>query len=157
MKGFDMGFMAGMIIKAFETTDHNILWKKNECYSIGFSNHIIDQLKPYLSNRLLGVNLENCYSDYIIRGVPQGSILRPLLFGIYVNDLPQDVKSICFYILTALALFLRERMFQLFKYNYMEILQTSINGLWITNLLFTLAKTKPILFASKRKFLNELA
>ena len=42
MKGFDMGFMAGMIIKAFEMTDHNILWKKNECYSIGFSNHIID-------------------------------------------------------------------------------------------------------------------
>ena len=141
MKGFDMGFMAGMIIKAFERIDHNILWKKNECYSIGFSNHIIDQLKPYLSNRLFGVNLENCYSDYIIRGGLQGSILRPLLFGIYVNDLPQDLKSICFYILAALAFFLRERMFQLFKYNYMEILRTSINGLWITNLLFTLAKT----------------
>ena len=51
--------------------------------------------KSYLSNRLFRVNLENCSSDpsNITCGVPQGSILGPLLFLIYVNDMPQAVKS----------------------------------------------------------------
>ena len=55
----------------------------------------IGWFKSYLSNRLFRVNLENCYSDLsnITCGVQQGSILGPLLFLIYVNDMPQAVKS----------------------------------------------------------------
>ena len=58
-------------------------------------NHTIDCFKSYRSNRLLRVNLENCYSDpsNITCGVPQGSILGPLLFFMYVNDILQAVKS----------------------------------------------------------------
>ena len=89
--------MTGMILvdlqKAFDTIDHDILLKKLS--AIGFSNHTICWFKSYLSNRLFRVNLENCYSDpsNITCGVPQGSILGPLLFLIYVNDMPQAVKS----------------------------------------------------------------
>ena len=63
---------------------------------IGFSNQTIGWFKSYLSNQLFRVNVENCYSDLsnIICRVPQGSILRPLMFLIYVNDMPQAaVKS----------------------------------------------------------------
>ena len=63
--------------------------------AIGFSNHTIGWFKSYVSNRLFRLNLENCYSDpsNITFGVPQGSILGPLLFLIYVSDMPQAVKS----------------------------------------------------------------
>ena len=97
LKGSDKGLMTGMILidlqKAFDTIDHGILLKKLS--AIGFSNHTIGWFKSYLSNRLFRVNLGNCYSDLsnITCRVPQGSILGPLLFLIYVNDMLQAVKS----------------------------------------------------------------
>ena len=97
LKGFDKGLMTGMILielqRAFDAIDHDILL--NKLSAIGFSNHTIGWFKSYLSNRLFRVNLGNCYSDpsNITCGVPQGSILGPLLFLIYVNDMPQAVKS----------------------------------------------------------------
>ena len=99
--------MTGMILvdlqKAFDAIDHDILLKKLS--AIGISNDAIGWFKPYLSNQLFRVNLENCYSDpsNITCGVPQGSILGALLLLIYVNDIPQAVKSICFYMLMTLA------------------------------------------------------
>ena len=89
--------MTGMILihlqKAFDTIDHDILLKKLS--GIGFSNHASGWFKSYLSNQLFRVNLENCYSDpsNITCGLPQGSVLGPLLFVIYVNDIPHAVKS----------------------------------------------------------------
>ena len=78
--------------KAFDTIDHDILLKKLS--AIGFSSHTIGWFKSYLSNRLFRVNSENFYSDpsNITCMVPQGSILGPLLFFIYVNDMPQALK-----------------------------------------------------------------
>ena len=89
--------MTGMILihlqKDFDTIDHDILLKKLS--GIGFSNHTSGWFKSYLSNQLFRVNLENCYSDpsNITCGLPQESVLGPLLFVIYVNDIPHAVKS----------------------------------------------------------------
>ena len=114
LKGFDKGLMTGMILvdlqKAFDTVDHDMLLKKLS--AIGFSNLAIGWFKSYLSNRLCRANLENCYSDpsNITCGVPQGSILGPLLFLIYVNDMPQAVESNLFLYAEDSCLFFRERM-----------------------------------------------
>ena len=95
-KGFDKGMMTGMILidlqKAFDTIDHDVLLQK--LYAIGFSKHTVNWFKSYLSNRSFLVNLENNFSQpaSVSCGVSQGSILGPLLFLIYVNDMSQAVK-----------------------------------------------------------------
>ena len=96
-RGVDKGFHTGMIIvdlqTAFDTLDHTILLQKMEC--IGFKESVIKWFQSYLSNRKFFVTLENVFSDagLINCGVPQGSILGPLLFLIYINDLPQALNE----------------------------------------------------------------
>ena len=96
LKGFDDGLVTGMILidlqKAFDTINHDILL--NKLSIIGFSDHTVKCLESYLSNRKFTVNLENSFSEVsrISCDVPQEPILGPLLFLIYVNDMPMAVK-----------------------------------------------------------------
>ena len=121
LKAFDKGLMTGMILvdlqKAFDTINHDILLKTLS--AIVFSNHIIGWFKSYLSKWLFRVNWENCYLDpsNITCGAPQESILEPLLFLIYVNDMPQAVKSNLFLYADDSCLVFRERMLQKLKNN----------------------------------------
>ena len=79
--------------KAFDTVNHELLLAKLKV--LGFTEGALNWLLSYLSNRLQKVKVNGEFSEWkhVINGVPQGSILGPLLFTILVMDIGKCVKN----------------------------------------------------------------
>ena len=97
-KGLDKREKAAAILtdlsKAFDSINHNLLIAKLEAY--GFDDNTLRLISDYLHNRMQRCKINNTFSrwELITAGTAQGSILGPLIFNVYINDLFLFIKTL---------------------------------------------------------------
>ena len=154
------------LTKAFDFVHHGTLLKKLESY--GVRGNVLKLLESYLTSRKQCTQIsricpvtkiETTYSSRyrnVTQGVPQGSVLGPLLFIIYINDLPKHIKQ-------NIVLFADDSTV-VFKSNCTLELQIDMNNTldifikWLksNNLVINLNKTNLMTFKNRKQYLTNL-
>ena len=128
--------------KAFDTVDHTILLKKLYCY--GFQDLVFTWCESYLSGRKQTVYVNGTISESLKElpyGVPQGSVLGPLFFLLYINDINIAIKKSYFHLYADDTVIIQSGNNTTDLIANMEKELTSINE-WLTNNKLTPNKKK---------------
>ncbi|KAL9975942.1 hypothetical protein ACROYT_G013165 [Oculina patagonica] len=146
------------LTKAFDTDDHKILLSKLS--AIGVSHSTLQWFKSYLSHRKQRTACSDAVSDplQMTFGVPQGSILGPLLFLVYINDLPLAIKN------CEVTLYADDTVLYYFgkEPHLLEVLEEALNDdvlkvvQWLhgNKLTLNLTKTKSMIIGSNMKLVD---
>ena len=149
-------FACGIFVdfqKAFDTVDHQILIQKLNYYGIrGIANNLFSS---YLQNRtqFVGINGFDSNVNAICCGVPQGSILRPLLFLIYINDLHFAIKycKVHHFVDDTNLLNFNNSIKKISKQVGHDLIKYLSNWINANKICLNFSKTEVVLFKSVRK------
>ena len=139
--------------KAFDMVDHDILLKKLYFYGVRGLAH--DWLRSYLFDRSQYVFLNGKKSSTrkLEFGVPQGSILGPLLFVLYINDLPNIDKSIHFILYADDAnIVVTGKTLEIIQKKIQKFIPQLLNWINSNALKLNIDKTKYMLFSNTSKY-----
>ena len=155
----DKGNVVGMVLldlqKAFDTVNHSILLMKLKACGLG--NDICNWFASYLTDRQQLVDVSGIFSSKatITCGVPQGSILGPLLFLIYVNDMPAAAKSKILLYADDSAILASGKTVSEVEKALSDDLQAVSDWLVDNKLSLHLGKTESIVFGSRHKLKSQ--